>query len=248
MATFADDVAVLSTSKDPAVASNILQNNLNDIENWLHRWRIHINETKSAHVTFTLKHVNSPPVTINNIIIPQAQSAKYLGIHLDKRLTWKTHIWNKRLQLNTKIMKLNWLLSNRSKLSLKNKVLLYKVILKPIWTYGIQLWGTASISNIEIFQRYQSKVLRKITNAPWFVSNHSLHKDLKIPTVKEEISVYSKTYQDKLMNHTNNLAINLLDNTLLTNRLKRCQVLDLPFHTDFRLCCIVQLDFDLFFV
>ena len=91
-------------------------------------------------------------------------------------------------------------------------------------------------------------MLRKITNAPWFVSNHSLHKDLKIPTVKEEISVYSKTYQDKLMNHTNNLAINLLDNTLLTNRLKRCQVLDLPFHTDFRLCCIVQLDFDLFFV
>jgi hypothetical protein len=27
---------------------------------------------------------------------------------------------------------------------------MYKTILKPIWTYGIQLWGTASTSNIEI--------------------------------------------------------------------------------------------------
>jgi hypothetical protein len=32
--------------------------------------------------------------------------------------------------------------------------LLYKTILKPIWTYGIlvQLWGTASTSNIEILE------------------------------------------------------------------------------------------------
>jgi hypothetical protein len=34
----------------------------------------------------------------------------------------------------------------------------YKVILKRIWTYGIQLWGSASISNIEILERFQGKV------------------------------------------------------------------------------------------
>ncbi|KAJ4427260.1 hypothetical protein ANN_24878 [Periplaneta americana] len=43
---------------------------------------------------------------------------------------------------------------------------LSRVILKPIWTYGIQLWGTASNSNIEILQRYQSKTLRSIVTAP----------------------------------------------------------------------------------
>jgi hypothetical protein len=30
-----------------------------------------------------------------------------------------------------------------------NKILIYKIILKPIWTYGIKLWGVASTSNIE---------------------------------------------------------------------------------------------------
>jgi hypothetical protein len=30
---------------------------------------------------------------------------------------------------------------------------------KPIWTYGIQLWGTTSNSNIEILEQFQSEVL-----------------------------------------------------------------------------------------
>jgi hypothetical protein len=60
---------------------------------------------------------------------------------------------------------------------MSNKLLLYKVILKPIWTYGIQLWGSASTSNIEILERFQSKVLR-ITDAPWYVPNVILRQDL----------------------------------------------------------------------
>jgi hypothetical protein len=91
-----------------------------------------------------------------------------------------------------------------------NKLLLYKTILKPIWTYGVQLWGSASDSNIEILQRFQSKLLRKIFNAPWFVSNRTLHQDLKIPTVKEEIAKFSKKYNSKLENHPNHLSIILL--------------------------------------
>jgi hypothetical protein len=38
------------------------------------------------------------------------------------------------------------------------------------WTYGIQLWGTASMFNMEIFERSQSKVLRITTDAPWYIS------------------------------------------------------------------------------
>jgi hypothetical protein len=47
-----------------------------------------------------------------------------------------------------------WLLGRKSQLSLSNKLLLYETILKPIWAYGIQLWGTASRSNIEILERF----------------------------------------------------------------------------------------------
>jgi len=81
-----------------------------------------------------------------------------------------------------------WILGRKSELSLVNKVLLYKTILKPIWTYGIPLWGSASHSNIEILQRFQNKVLRTIANAPWYTPNKLLHTDLQIPTIREEIT------------------------------------------------------------
>lgn len=46
-------------------------------------------------------------------------------------------------------------------MSLENNILLYKVNnLKPIWTYGIQLWGYASTVYqiiIEIIQIYTSQ-------------------------------------------------------------------------------------------
>jgi hypothetical protein len=92
-----------------------------------------------------------------------------------------------------------------------NKLLLYKTTLKPIWTYGIQLWGTASTSNIEILERFQSKVLRMIVDAPWYVPPNSLiGRDLNCPTVKEEIRRYSSHYGDRLHTHPNHLAVNLL--------------------------------------
>jgi hypothetical protein len=58
---------------------------------------------------------------------------------------------------------------------------------KPIWTYGIKLWGMASTSNIDILECFQSKALRMIVDAPWYVPNMVIRRDLQIPTVKEEI-------------------------------------------------------------
>jgi hypothetical protein len=80
-----------------------------------------------------------------------------------------------------------WLNRRNSKLSLENKILLYKTIIKPIWTYGVEIWGCGSKSNISIIQRSRSKILRMIANAPWYVSNISLHEDLNVPLVKEVI-------------------------------------------------------------
>jgi hypothetical protein len=84
-------------------------------------------------------------------------------------------------------------------------------MLKPIWTYGIQLWSTTSNSNIEILERFQSKVLRLIVDAPWYVSNFVIHNDLKIPTVKEEISRFSSHYNVRISVHPIELIASLTE-------------------------------------
>jgi hypothetical protein len=71
-------------------------------------------------------------------------------MHLDRRLAWAKYIITIRKQLNQKAKQMHRLLGRRSTLSTESRLLLYKAVLKPIWTYGIQLWATASISNISI--------------------------------------------------------------------------------------------------
>ena len=105
--------------------------------------------------------------------------------------------------------------------------MLYKAILKPIWTRGIQLWGTASNSNIEILQRFQSKTLRSLIDALSYVTNETINRDLKIPTVKEEISKFSNRYNIRVNKHQNPLVTRLLDTTDQIRRLKRHCPLDL---------------------
>jgi hypothetical protein len=121
-----------------------------------------------------------------------------------------------------------WLLGRNSQLSLSNKLLLYKTIFKPIWTYGIQLWGTASTSNIEILERFQSKVLRMIVDAPWYVPKTFIRRDLQIPSVKEEISRYSSHYYSaRLTAHPNDTLLTLLEPPE-HRRLRRYLPNDLP--------------------
>jgi hypothetical protein len=163
--TFADDTVILANHADPAQATSNLQHHLNRIQAWIHKWKIKINESKSIQVNFTLRREQCPQVRLNNNNIPQSPSVKYLGIHLDSRLTWKDHATKTRKQTDLKTKELNWLIGSRSNLSLENKVLLYKTIIKPIWVYGIELWGCASESNISTIQRSQSKILQNITKA-----------------------------------------------------------------------------------
>jgi hypothetical protein len=56
-------------------------------------------------------------------------------------------------------------MNDKSKLFVENNLTIYKVILKPVWTYGVELWGCSKPSNTKILQTYQSKAVRVITGA-----------------------------------------------------------------------------------
>jgi hypothetical protein len=114
-------------------------------------------------------------------------------------------------QIDLKVKDLYWVIGRKSPAPLESKVLLYKTIIKPIWTYGIKLWGCASKSHIAKMQRSQSKILRMITNAPWYVTNQTLHDNLKVPFIKNVIQEKSINHHDKLGNHGNPILQPLLE-------------------------------------
>ena len=95
-----------------------------------------------------------------------------------------------------------------SQLSLTNKLLGYKRVLRQIWTCG--LWGSARPSNVNRLQMCQSRIHRLIVNAPFYVSNHTLHNDQKIQFVADlprfryptfHASLYSRLNPSPLLFH-----------------------------------------------
>jgi hypothetical protein len=221
ISNFADDTGLLAVHRDPAVASLRLQNHLTPLHNWFALWEIRVNPPKSAHVTCTTRRVTYSPVFLHNTPIPVKHDVNYLGLHLEGKLTWRKHIQTKRQHFNLKLRAMTWLLGRRSQLSLPNKLLLYKCILKTVWTDGIQLWGSRKPSHTQIFQGLQSKVLRSLANVPWYVSNLQLHTDLGTPFVAAEIRRSSLLYHSRLAGHYNALIPALSTPPNVARRLKR---------------------------
>jgi hypothetical protein len=203
VATFADDTAILSSDKDADNVSRNLQHFLNQIETWCTKWKIKLNTTKSQHVTFTLRRQTCPPVYFNNVPIPQTTSVKYLGLTFDRRLTWNPHTRLKRVSLNTRLKALYALLHRRSPVPLSQKLKCYTYLIRPLWTYGAQIYGSAKHSNINRIQAFQNKFLRLITNSPSYVRNSILHRDLRIDTVHTTIQKLYRRFYSKLLNHAN---------------------------------------------
>jgi len=142
---------------------------------------------------------------VNSLSILQAEDARYLRLHLDRRPNWRNSTEQDVLDARQQVA------------AVESKLLLFK----PIWTYGVQLSGTVANSNIEIIQTFQNKYLGIIVNAPWYVTNDILHHDLNIPYIRDEIKKLSQRYADRLEEHPNTLAINLMSNAEISRGLKR---------------------------
>ncbi|GFW59951.1 RNA-directed DNA polymerase from mobile element jockey [Trichonephila clavipes] len=139
---FADDSAVLSQGVQLKYTIKNIQHFLDKLETWLTHWRIAINVDKSQAIVFRKWGVIDPPfqLTLFDDYIQWVPVVKYLGLHIDSRLTFKKHIDYLSEKFWGRISLAISLVGRRSPLSLENKVILYKQILRPVITYGSPVW------------------------------------------------------------------------------------------------------------
>lgn len=164
---------------------------------------------------YSLRPGDCPGINFGNVTISLATEVKYLGLLLNRRLTWGPHLKIKRKQLNSHLHILKPLLI--SNINLSNRLPLYITLLQPIWSYGIALW-LSKPSNTRTIQAFQAICLHLIAiNTPGCVSNLTLHKDLRIPIIKQTASTYYSSLFTKINQHPNSLIAQLHSNELLGN-------------------------------
>jgi len=130
---FADDTAIISSDNDYKTAVETLQTAVSNISQWAQDWKIKLNESKSVRVDFALRPHGYIPTLLDGKPIPVADTARYLGLHLDCKLNRHEHIVRKCKLLDMHFTNFYWLIGRHSTLSLQNKRLIYTAIFKPMW-------------------------------------------------------------------------------------------------------------------
>ena len=139
---YADDCSALYGGPRLDHAISRLQKMLDSLAAWGRRCGLHFNPEKSVAVVFTRSRKTAPkPLYIDGKPIAYKQEVRYLGVTLDSKLHWKTHIDDKIhkakrfIQHVASITRKNW----GPKPSLMRWA--YLGIVRPMLCYGAMAWG-----------------------------------------------------------------------------------------------------------
>jgi hypothetical protein len=100
-------------------------------------------------------------LTLNRRNIPFVNSAKYLGVVCDRRVTWRLHIEMIEAKALRTFIRL-YSLFKSERLSANIKLTLHKALTRSVMTYASPAWEFAADTHLMKSQRLQNKVLRTL--------------------------------------------------------------------------------------
>lgn len=141
---FADDIVIYTRTKNHNLATQILQRAINNLEAWAEQNGQGFTPLKTKCMIFTKRNqVPDLNLRLYNQILQKVETHKFLGLILDTKLTWKTHL----KELKTKCLRqLNLLriVANRNQgVRRRTMIKLYKIFILSILNYGSAIYGSA---------------------------------------------------------------------------------------------------------
>lgn len=79
-------------------------------------------------------------------------------------------------------------------LSIKNKILFYKIVLRPILLYASPVWGSAAKTHFKRLQTFQNKTLQAIQKAPWYFSTEHWNQKLSNNLFNRALEISDEFY------------------------------------------------------
>lgn len=139
-----------------------------------------MNPSKTEAAFFTRRRCQrafpKQPIKIGRLQTDWNNSAKYLGIHLDKTLTFKLHT-EKAIEKAGKCTRaLYSLLSRSSKLHPNNKLLLSKSIIRPTMLNGSPVWSVCAATHLQRIQVFQNRCLKMCLGLHYRHPTNDVHK------------------------------------------------------------------------
>ena len=204
---FADDSTLScnfnNTPRD--LIFNSIENELSKVNSWLTTNRIKINADKSKFICFSYrKTLQARPLKLGESFIQETQHTKFLGLILDRHLTFKNHIDHILSKISRSVgvlFKLNsFLPTNILKM-------LYNTLILPYLTYGVECWHAAPNYALDKLQVLQKKAVRAVFKLSYNEHTISYFKNNGLLKLNEIYRLNLSSHMYDVTNYATNLDI-----------------------------------------
>lgn len=216
-ALYADDTALFATGVGTIGQIRSLQKFIDTCTEYYDIWKIKPNSTKTEVIRFNgsqhrFSDSKYQKIIVNGTPIGWSNEVKYLGLVIDKKLTFTTHWQETHSKAKKALGMLFPLLNRNSKLSRTNKLAIYLQVIRPIMTYAAPIWRDISLYKMKALQVVQNKALKMAYKLHHWTRTPLVHQLTKVPMVNEYFSKLQENFRAKNISSNyeiiRNLAIN----------------------------------------
>ena len=178
---FADDTTILFSDKDISSKVDLINTELKEVTNWFKTNKLSVNaSTTNFMIIGTSKPENSIKVILDNVEVSRVNKTKFLGVLIDKNLTWRDHI-----DAISKTMSRNVGINDKPKYFVPKRILLslYYTLVMPYLNYGILTWENSCKTYLNKLLKLQKRAVRHICKTSFRHSSIPLFRDLRILNV-----------------------------------------------------------------
>jgi hypothetical protein len=180
---FADDTNLFFSGDSITNLETTVNTELEKINTWFKLNKLSLNVKKTNYILFTSKcksNLSALEIKIDNTLIGEVRSTKFLGVIINQTLTWNDHI----RAVQQKINKNSGIIRKISK-SLPQSVLvnLYHTLVEPYLTYCNIVWGINRTTILDKLFISQKKIIRIITLSKYNAHTKPLFAKLSVFTV-----------------------------------------------------------------
>ena len=198
---FADDVVIYVTGKDVTEVNSKLQENLNQINQWYTNNRLRINNDKTKVMLLKSKSCSELNIVVEGKKLEQVNVIKYLGLTIDDRLKWNSHVNN---LCKSVAFKVHFLAKLRKYVNSSVLNVLYKSVIQPRLDYACSVWANCPHAYKKKLIRIQKRAARIVTgNFDYEKScGTDIMKNLKWPSLGQRRDYFLATLMYRCINGT----------------------------------------------
>ena len=183
---FADDTCLLLHHKMIQTLIRNAENSLSEISKWFKLNKLSLSLSKSNFILFHNRKGDPcnwlQSLQVGNEVFPRVPVVKYIGMHVDEKLTWKNHIqevYNSLTKYFSIFYNIRGFIDSRLSRSI------YYTCIHSKIKYGIEVYGSANETFLNKLQVIQNKLMKLLTKKEQQYSTNLLHKNLDILKVHD---------------------------------------------------------------